>query len=168
MSHEYLPVAGNRGRTESPTPRLPMIEFGKSIPKLIHQTFPCKTLPVTLQKNVENLISLNPGWQHQIYDDHDIKNFVMNAYGAEIYKYFDKINPRYGAAKADLFRYLLLYKYGGVYLDIKSTCLCPFEEFIFPDDRLLLSHWDNESEGPHFGWGKVKELENIKRGEYQQ
>ena len=35
-------------------------------------------------------------------------------------QFYERINPNYGAAKADIFRVLVLHKYGGVYFDIKS------------------------------------------------
>ena len=44
-----------------------------------------------------------------------------------------RINPQYGAARADLFRYALLYTRGGIYLDIKSVAIDDIAK------RLLLS-----------------------------
>lgn len=38
-----------------------------------------------------------------------------------------------GAYKADLFRYLVLYKEGGVYMDCKSSTILPLRMFISPD-----------------------------------
>ena len=35
-----------------------------------------------------------------------------------------------GAHKADLFRYVILYKYGGIYLDIKTDLIKPISSFI--------------------------------------
>ncbi len=38
--------------------------------------------------------------------------------------------PRYGVVLADIFRYLVIYNEGGVYLDIKSTVNRPLDEII--------------------------------------
>jgi mannosyltransferase OCH1-like enzyme len=49
-----------------------------------------------------------------------------------------KINPVYGAMKSDFFRYCVLYKIGGVYLDIKSKIkVNPFDLITDTDICLL-------------------------------
>ena len=138
------------------------------IPRVIHQTFMTKNLPLELQGNVENLKRLNPGWKHMIHDDDDIVKFITENYGLSIVNYYKRINPRYGAARADLFRYLLMYKCGGVYLDIKSTCSRPLDEVLLPTDRYILSHWRNKPEEVHAGFGMSKEVAHVTGGEYQQ
>ena len=93
--------------------RLPLVDEGTVIPRVIHQTFMTKSLPAELQENVDNLKRLNPGWTHLLHDDDDIQAFILDNYGPGVLSYYERINPRYGAARADLFRYLLLYKSGG-------------------------------------------------------
>jgi hypothetical protein len=147
---------------------LPEINKGNAIPRIIHQTFMSKDLPYELAQNVENIKSLNSGWLHNIYDDADIRDFIEENYGLEILSYYERINPRYGAARADLFRYLLMYKCGGVYLDIKSTCTCPLDKVLKPDDEFILSQWRNGLGEKHEGFGIRNEVAHISRGEYQQ
>lgn len=144
------------------------LDEGTSIPRVIHQTFMSKNLPPELQQNVDNLKKLNPGWKHILHDDDDIKAFITENYGPSILSYYERINPRYGAARADLFRYLLLYKCGGVYLDIKSTCTRPLDEVLLPDDRYILAHWRNKAGESHEGFGMSKEVAHLTGGEYQQ
>jgi mannosyltransferase OCH1-like enzyme len=69
------------------------------------------------------------------------------------------INPKYGAARADFFRYLLMYREGGVYLDIKSGAKFPFNNIIFPDDEYILCHWELPAQ---------TEILLNQYGEYQQ
>jgi len=148
--------------------RLPLVDEGTVIPRVIHQTFMTKSLPAELQENVDNLKRLNPGWTHLLHDDDDIQAFILENYGPNILSYYERINPRYGAARADLFRYLLLYKCGGVYLDIKSSCTCPLEEVLQPDDRYVLANWRNKPGESHEGFGMSKEVAHLEGGEYQQ
>lgn len=125
-----------------------------TIPRTIHQTLPDKSrLPVEVRENIARLKALNPGWRHVFHDDQDVQDFVRLNYGAEMLKVLNSINPLYGAARADLFRYLLMFKEGGVYLDIKSGCTVPFESFVRDDDVLLLSHWRNGVGERFQGWG---------------
>ena len=152
----------------SQQPGLPPLAEGTAIPRVIHQTFMSKQLPAELQANVDNLKRLNPGWLHVMYDDDDILDFIRENYGPEVLGYFERINPRYGVARADLFRYLLLYKRGGVYLDIKSSCTRPLDDIIRPGDTYLLSQWRNRPGQPHAGFGISKEVAHIAGGEYQQ
>ena len=143
---------------------LPTLPAGDAIPRIIHQTFYERVLPPELQANVDRLRALNPGWEYRFYDDADIVAFIREHYGAAVLAYFERIGPQYGAARADLFRYLLMYKVGGVYLDIKSAATRPLDQVLRADDRFLLSTWS-----PDFtGWGHHYELRNLAHGEFQQ
>lgn len=145
----------------STIPSVPIIPMAQKIAKVIYQTFPTKELPPELERNVEHIRSMNPGWTHVLFDDQDIVAFIQREYGSEILAYYLRINPNYGAARADLFRYLLIYRMGGVYLDIKSRMTRPLDEIIREDDRFLLSNWGDYNLVLHH------ELSDIPRGEFQ-
>jgi mannosyltransferase OCH1-like enzyme len=147
--------------------RLPEYEMGKEIPRIIHQTFYDRTLPERLQANVDRLRAMNPGWEYRFYDDADIAVFIKENYPPIVWEYYERIDPRYGAARADLFRYLLMYKVGGVYLDIKSSATRPLDSVLKPDDRFILSKWYT-SNGDYEHWGLVYDLRHLLGGEYQQ
>ena len=148
---------------------LPPFPQGDSVPKLIHQTFPTGSLPPLIEENALRLRRQNPGWQYRLYDDKDIVSFIAKEYGQRILAYYNKIDTKYGAARADLFRYLLLYKFGGVYLDIKSGAEKALDEVIKPDDVYILSTWNSNDEGAFRGWGMHPELlEKHGLGEFQQ
>lgn len=147
---------------------LPQITFGESIPKIIHQTFKTKDLPEDLLEARLHIQKLNPEWEMKLYDDKDIEQYVRTYYGEKVWDYFLRISPEYGAARADLFRYLVMYREGGVYLDIKSSLTRPLDEVILPTDRILLAHWDNEEGEFHHRWGLYKELRSIPKGEILQ
>lgn len=85
---------------------------------------------------------MNPDWEYRIYDDDKMQTYVSNHYPG-ILKYYNKINPKYGAARADFFRYLVIYREGGVYLDIKSSLSKPLSEIISPDDKYILARWSD-------------------------
>lgn len=91
-----------------------------------------------------------PDWEQIIYGDKEIEKFLEKEFGNEnrITKAYYLINPKYGAARADLFRYLIIYKYGGLYLDFKS-CVTkgPIPE-IPPDMDMWISSW-NGNNPPH-------------------
>lgn len=131
----------------------------KYIPKKIFQLIQDKTnISPEFKENMDFIKSLHPDWKYTLYDDKDIREYIRHNYGEEMLNYYSKINPKYGAAKADFFRYLLIYREGGAYFDIKSAPTLSLDTIILPDDEYILSHWD----GPMF-----PVVNNI-RGEYQQ
>jgi hypothetical protein len=143
------------------------LAYDQNIPRVIYQTYPGKQLPPDILSNVTRLQSINPGWAYKLFDDSEIVDFIKDNYPNEILEAYLRINPEYGAAKADLFRYLLIYKFGGVYLDIKSTVNRPLDEILCDDDRFILSHWENREGDQYAGWGLYPEIEDS-AGEYQQ
>ena len=137
------------------------------VPSIIHQTFSSSSLSPAYSENVRTIRAMNPEYEYRFYDDRQALAFVLSSYGQEVAAIYNSISPRYGAARADLFRYLLLYKEGGVYLDIKSTTITPLREVIKVDDQFLLSQWENGIGDPYEGYGLHPELVSP-RGEYQQ
>ena len=136
------------------------------VPRLIHQVFPHSDLPPKLTENVRKLRDLNPDWEYRFYNDRDIEDY-LGKYFPEFLKSYLAIDPHYGVVRADLFRYLLMYREGGVYLDIKSFFSRPLSESTGPADCYILSHWPNQPGQDHESWGKHSEISNP-HGEFQQ
>lgn len=111
------------------------------IQKTIFQTFKTSKLPFITRWHVNKMKKINPEYDYQFYDDARIKAFIKEEFGEDVYALYDKIFI--GAAKADFFRYSILYKKGGVYLDIDSLILKKLDDFILPDDSAIISLEDN-------------------------
>lgn len=114
--------------------------MGCTIPKVINRVYSESNLPTQYQNNVNYLKVKNPNWKHRLYDSVAMLAYVKREF-PEIYPYYIRTNPAYGACKADLFRYLLIYNEGGVYFDIKSGAHTPLDDILEADDVYLLSHW---------------------------
>lgn len=151
---------------------LPTFDFGMEITKKINQIYITPNdkeskLPESLNLNVSYLKNNNPDWKYKIYQNKDIEHFIKVNYGKKIWSYYERIDPQYCAAKADLFRYLLLYKEGGVYLDLKIKITKSLNDVLKTSDRYILSHWDNLPGDKHEGHGtNFPEFAHIPRGEY--
>jgi mannosyltransferase OCH1-like enzyme len=114
----------------------------KYIPKKIFQLIADKkNIDPKFQKNIDYIRKLNPDWKYSLMDDNDIIEYIKEFYGPDILDLYLRINPKYGAARADLFRYLLMYREGGVYFDIKSASSIPLSKMILPEDEYILAHW---------------------------
>lgn len=147
---------------------LPLVPYREGIPRHIYQTTYTKALPKEIQASIEEMMKGNPDWEHHLFDDQDIEDFILEHYGEKILGYYLRISPSYGAARADFFRYLLMYRLGGVYVDIKTCVRGHLDDLLRPDDSFLISYWDNEPGDLHEGQTFVCELDHIPRGEYVQ
>ena len=147
---------------------IPELPMGDRIPRILHHTHSRADLPAPIMRNIAHIRALNPGWTHRFYDDDDRADYIAREYGEEVLDYYLRINKEYGAARADLFRYLALYKQGGIYMDVKSGASRPFDEVLKPYYSYLLSHWRNGADTPFKNWGVHPELKDMTRGEFQQ
>ena len=88
------------------------------IPKIIVSTYYDKTkIPEKIYKNIRKY---SPNYKYIIFDDNDILKFLKKYYNNDVLNTFYNLK---GAHKADLFRYCYLYKFGGIYLDIKTELI---------------------------------------------
>ena len=108
------------------------------IPFIVHQTFYTTNLPLQIVKIIQNNKIMCPNYKFIFYDDLDCSNFIKTYFNERIYNAYMMLNDCYGAMKADFFRYCILYKVGGVYLDIKSKIIFPLKLIIKEDDSCIL------------------------------
>ena len=111
------------------------------IPKIIYQTWKTKDLPKDVQNVRDSIQKNNPQYTMILYDDDDMDLFIKNNYDDRIYSAYKKLAV--GAAKADLWRYLMLYKNGGIYLDIDSNIIGNLNDIIYPFDNAIITRENN-------------------------
>ncbi len=89
------------------------------IPKILHQTWKNSELPDELQTWQSTWRDLHPDWQYRLWTDEENRQFVADEY-AEFLPRYDE----YPAAiqRVDAVRYLQLFTYGGVYIDLDTWC----------------------------------------------
>jgi mannosyltransferase OCH1-like enzyme len=112
------------------------------IPKIIYQTWKTKNLHENCLQIKKNIQDLNPEYEMILYDDDDMKQFIKQNFDEYIYNCYLKLNI--GAAKADFWRYCILYKNGGVYLDMDSIISHPLNELILEDDACIITREGNK------------------------
>ncbi|WP_316816903.1 glycosyltransferase family 32 protein [Pedobacter nyackensis] len=124
-----------------------------SIPKTIYQTFKSDKLPLITRWYISRFRKRNQDYTYEFYNDERIESFLSTAYGDETLKLYQRLNI--GAAKADFFRYAILLKKGGVYLDIDSSINGSLQDFILPNDVAIIS--DEGNSGLCVQWALVFE-----------
>ncbi|TPX30800.1 hypothetical protein SmJEL517_g05727 [Synchytrium microbalum] len=88
------------------------------IPKTVHQT----SAKSTLDDRMKSWQDMNPGYDYILWSDAQVDSFVSTEFPEHYLDFARLPKPVY---KADLFRYLLLYKLGGIYSDTDTQCLKP-------------------------------------------
>jgi mannosyltransferase OCH1-like enzyme len=82
-------------------------------------------------------MKINSGWSHHLYDDNEMAEFIRVHFPGRVYAAFSSL--AIGAARADIWRYCVLYKYGGVYLDIDADITAPLDKLIRIDDEAIIT-----------------------------
>ena len=128
------------------------VKSTSSIPKVIYKTGIDEyiNIPEDVYNVFSETVGLNPGFTIKYYSDKDSREFIKNNYDNDILISYDKLIP--GAYKADLFRYCILYKNGGIYSDLTQRFTIPFKKLIdLENDNLYLvkdiDHYKINGEG---------------------
>lgn len=111
------------------------------IPKIIHQT--CKTdeIPAHLQGYQKTVRDLHPGWEYHLWTDVRNEAFVRAEY-PDFLDIFLRLPQN--IMRADVIRYLLMYKLGGLYMDLDYEMLKPFDLL----DQNIVLPWEFTNLGP--------------------
>lgn len=91
------------------------------------------TLPVYLNYLFNRLMA--PGFEHRFMVTQERADFVRENFPSEIYRAYSRI--QIGAAQADFWRVLVLYKFGGVYMDIDAHLVWPLHKILSPRQEEL-------------------------------
>lgn len=102
------------------------------IPRIIHQTYfediTKETFPQLVR--LQNTWKAS-GWEYRFYSDDTAREYIRANYPERFVSVFDILRP--GAYKADFFRYLVLFKEGGIYADIDVMLDANLDQFITPN-----------------------------------
>ncbi len=146
------------------------------IPKKIWQTWkgPYTKLPTVmghdLRKLTESWIKLNPGYTYYYCDDEECLSMIRQK-DPELYQCVLECNRvKVASMKSDIFRYFVLYEYGGFYADIDTICCASIGSWLKPGIRFILSPEDSSIYFQQWFMGSEKGhpvlkalLNNIKR-----
>lgn len=104
-----------------------------------------------ITKMINKYKLLNPCYKYHLYDDTDMDNFVNEYFNGEISECYNKLNIT--VAKSDFWRYLVLYKYGGIYLDMDSSIEKPLDDLIKEEDQAIITAEGNPN--LYVQWGLI-------------
>jgi mannosyltransferase OCH1-like enzyme len=99
------------------------------IPKIIHQTWKTTTVPDQWKDAVKSCKEIND-YQYILWTDEDMIQFVKKEF-PHLYELYTSY--KYDIQRCDAFRYLVLYKYGGIYLDMDIVCKKKLDDLLKHD-----------------------------------
>ena len=111
------------------------------IEKNIFQSWHTTNLHPIVKKNINKFKNINPEYKYFLFTDKDMDNFVYKYFPGEFADCYYKLNII--VAKVDFCRYLVLYNFGGVYLDMDSNIKRSLRELIKNDDNAIISSEGN-------------------------
>lgn len=104
------------------------------IPKIIHQLWKSKTVPSAFLYWQESWKIMHPDFEYRLWTNQDIEYLIESESDQinELYYHYNKI-----ICKMDLARYVILKKYGGLYVDIDFECLKPHHKLLALNNFIL-------------------------------
>ena len=99
-----------------------------NIPKIIIQTYKNDYIHEKVYDNIIEFLNLNPDYDYYLITDEIGINLIKNNFDEEVFDAFDKLNI--GAAKGDFLRYIAIYIYGGIYIDLDSSIVENLNRYI--------------------------------------
>jgi mannosyltransferase OCH1-like enzyme len=99
--------------------------------KVIFQTWKTKEVPERWKQAQQSVISMNPNWNYVLLDDTDNENIVKEHFPMLLETY---VSFPYPIQRADMIRYIVLYVYGGIYLDLDYICNKSFDDLVLTNE----------------------------------
>ena len=100
------------------------------IPKIIIQTWKTDDIPLQYKPLVQSVKDYNPEYTYLFFTDKDIDDFFKKHY---LHYYNTYQNLPIKIQKIDFFRYVAIYHYGGIYLDLDMEILENFDDLLVHD-----------------------------------
>ena len=107
------------------------INIESKIPKNIIQTYKNNHIHEFIYSSIMDMLKINDDYNYIFITDDIGINLINQYFDENILNAFNKLNV--GAAKGDFLRYIAMYVYGGVYLDLDSNISISLNSFIDPN-----------------------------------
>jgi mannosyltransferase OCH1-like enzyme len=97
------------------------------IPRILHQTWRTRELSSKFERCRDSWLQHHRGWEHRFYDDAACR-VVVQLCGGDWLEAYDRLPM--AIQRADLFRYLVVFAYGGVYADVDMFCYRAIDKLV--------------------------------------
>lgn len=150
-------------------------------PHIIHQIVPnMSDVPSGLYHTIKHNIRLNPEFEYRIYDYKSIEEILKNEFDENVLSAYNSSDSY--KLKSDYIKLAFIYRYGGIFIDIKNICIYRFINLIrinnvfyvhnltnnTIDLSLLASHSNNPGIKNAFNDASERLLENYYGNSYDE
>jgi mannosyltransferase OCH1-like enzyme len=111
------------------------VERTEKIPKIIHQIWLGGEFPSKYNDFRDKMMSINNNWEYKLWTDVDVDTFDLK--NKILYN-----NIKNLGAKSDIFRYEILERIGGLYIDVDFDTIKPFDDLCSLDFFAGVGHVD--------------------------
>jgi len=118
------------------------------VPLVIYRTWITTNIPVTMKEIIDKSIALTPEFDNYFFSDEDCIKFIQENYEPNVANAFRCLKP--GAFKSDLWRYCILYKKGGVYIDNKMELHLPLFDILKKYPKIFIGNIPDEPPNPKY------------------
>ena len=134
--HAFFP----KKRYALPSVDIPSLikEDNSQIPKKIWQTNFSEMCTLPMFLNFKHNRSLSPDFEYHYVSTEDRDEYVKAHSSERVYSAFKRLTD--GAAQADLWRLLVLYNEGGVYMDIDATLVKPLSQSLNSNEQVFIKN----------------------------
>lgn len=112
----------------------------QKIPFIIFKTGSFTTLPLEIQSVIDKCCKKLQS-RYYYFDDQMCHLFIKNNYDSKVLMAYDTLIPT--AYKADLWRFCVLYKYGGIYSDLSQEILTSYNVNIHNCDMIFTKDFNH-------------------------
>jgi mannosyltransferase OCH1-like enzyme len=101
-----------------------------NFPRVIFQTWEDENVPEKWRDAQKSVIEKNPNWEYVLVTNKDRIRIIKENFPGLLPLF---MSFKHNIMRADMIRYIFLYLYGGVYLDLDFVALYPFDSLSLED-----------------------------------
>ena len=106
-----------------------------SVPKIIHQLWiGPKSIPINAMNTIKQD---NPDYDYILWNEEKLEELTIPKKYKQKIKLMEELN-----GKADMYRWIILEKYGGIFVDADMISIAPIDDFIIRGGPFFC--WENE------------------------
>jgi mannosyltransferase OCH1-like enzyme len=111
-------------------------EYNSIIPLNLYTCWETKNLPESIKNNFDFLVCSNPKINFHLYDDIECRQFIEENFSEDVVKIYDSFTS--WSNKSTLWKYCVLYINGGIYMNLKYTCVNCFKFIALTEKEYFL------------------------------